>query len=205
MVLPNPVIGSQPWGAVLNARLDDLQSQIDQRPVQAGWQATDQGLLVWTYDVSAAVNSSALTAGVLAVARVVLRRAATISNLYMNVATGGVTLTAGQNFGALYDAAGTRVGVTADQSASWTSVGLKTMALTVPYNALAGYYWVAMLANGATPPSLSRGSIIAAVNAGAAGATLRYAQTGAGLTTAPASFVPAGLTASSLPWWMAVS
>lgn len=201
----NPVIGSSPWGGVLNTRLDDLQTQISQRPVQAAWTASDQGLLAWTYDVSAGLNSTILTAGVLNLARIVLRQGATVSNLLMDVATAGSGLTAAQNFGALYDAAGNRVGITADQSASWTSTGLKTMALTVPYVAAAGQYLIAMLSNGTTPPTLQRGAGLASVNAGTAGATLRYATQGAGLTTPPASFSPASMASNAIAWWMAVS
>lgn len=204
-MVTTPTIGQLAWGSPLNAALNDLQTQINQRPLQAGWEATDQGLLVWSFDISAAPNSTALTAGVLMMSRVVLRAPATITNLVINVASAGVTLTAAQNFGSLYDAAGNRIGITADQSAVWTSTGLKTMALTAPVPVAAGYYWVAMLSNGTTPPSLNRGSGVAAVNAGSAGATLRFAQTGAGLTTPPASFVPAALTGTSIAWWMAVS
>lgn len=204
-MVTTPTVGQLAWGGPLNSALNDLQNQINQRPVQVGWQASDQALLAWTFDIAAAPNTTALTAGVLMMSRVVLRAPATITNLVMNVGTAGVTLTAGQNFGALYDAAGVRQGITADQSANWTSTGLKTMPLTVPYVAPAGSYLIALLANGTTPPSPNRGSGIAAVNAGTAGATLRFAQTGAGLTSPPASFVPSGLTGTSLAWWMAVS
>lgn len=200
--LPNPTIGQDPWGATLNARLDNLQAQINTRPTVVDWSASDQGFIAWSYDPMVLFGATALANGVLTLARVAVRDSATVNNLAVNVQNAGVGLVAGQNFAALYNNAGTRIAVTADQSAVWNTTGNKIMPVTAPVAVTAGFYWIALLGNAATPMQPGRAGSTGAGSINTAGATLRFATTGAGLTTTPASFVPAGLTLSGTAWWL---
>src|SRR5262245_571827 len=198
MTLTFPTIGQDPWGAVLNA----LLTRIAGDPVP-----DDRGLITWAYPPTAVREQANPATGVLQVSRIQIRTAATITNLVTSVAVAGVTLTAGQNFMALYDSTGARVGVTADQTAAWGTAGNKTAALTVPYAAAAGFYWVAHLSNGTTAPQFLRtfNNPSGINNLGVTAATAFAATTGAGLTATPASFVPAALTLSLVTYFAAVS
>lgn len=157
----------------------------------------DQGLIAWSiapYDVNGQIQP---TGGVIQLVKVLIRTATTITNVIANVSTAGATLTASQCFAGLYDFTGTRQGVTADQSTSWNSTGLKTMALTTPYAAPAGSYWIALVSNGTTQPNFSGGTgtpalTAALVNVGATVSTARFATTGTAQTTLPSTITPSG-------------
>ncbi|QIE02565.1 collagen triple helix repeat-containing protein [Streptomyces phage BRock] len=112
----------------------------------------DIGYLAYSFDPLIADGSVGPVAGTIQLVRVVLRSPQTITNIVAHVGTAGGTLTSGQNFAGLYDATGARVALTADQTTAWGTTGAKTMALTAPYAAAAGYYYVAFLSNGTTPP-----------------------------------------------------
>jgi len=209
-MVTTPTHGQANWDIPLNAALNDLQDQININPVADGeWMPSDQSYVAWSIDPALAVNSSILTAGAMTLIRVAVRaKAATtvlVSNIEIGVGTAGVTLTAGQNFAALYNTAGTRLAVTADQSAVWTSTGHKTMALTVPQNLAAGYYWIGILPNGTTPPQLTRASSAASVNSKTTAATSRFGSFGAGQTATPASITPATITPVNIAFFGGIS
>lgn len=199
MTIIIPTIGQDPWGATLNGTLAKLSAEE---------QPDDHGCLAWAYPVSATQATAGFTAGVLHLTKVILRQAATITNVITGMNSGGVGLTAGQNFGALYDSTGTRVGVTADQTANWATAGAKIMPLTAPYVAAAGFYWVAFLSNAATStPTVPRTANNATTlnNLGTTAATSFSATSGAALTATPASFVPGALTPANTTFFAAVS
>lgn len=173
------------------------------------FQASDHAAKAWAYDPTMAVNSTVLTSGSVQMSKVILRAGATISTIYYNVSSAGVTLTAGQNFVGLYDAAGNQVGVSADQAANWTSTGQKTTALVTPAVLAAGSYCVAILSNGTTPPGLARATGQGTfVNFGLTTTTARYTSAGigwTGLTSLPASGNFANRALSSTPLWFAIA
>jgi hypothetical protein len=150
-----------------------------------------------------------LTAGVLYMARIKLPEDSTVTNLITSVTTGGSTLTAGQNFGALYTSTGTRIAITADQASSWTGAGAKTMALASgPYELTAGTYYAAVLANGTTPPTFLRGHGVSTstLNIGLTAPTGgRSLTSGAGQTSPPASVTLASASLDFKAWWFALS
>jgi hypothetical protein len=77
----------------------------------------DLGWLTWSIDPAVASSSSAPNgAGIMALTRVKLPTAATVTSICLYVATAGATLTSGQCFAGLFDSTGARVGVTADLS-----------------------------------------------------------------------------------------
>lgn len=171
------------------------------------WQAADHNFATWTYDVIQAAAGTAPAAGTLFLARVHLPVATIITNILLHVTAGGTGLTSGQNFAALYSAAGARLDVTADQTAAWTSPssGLKTMALSGgPTLRPAGDYYIAWWSTGTTPPSLLRISTVNA-NAGLSAPNLRSATADTGLTTTgPANF-GAQTALNNTAYWAALS
>jgi len=163
------------------------------------------GILAENYpNFFAATISGALTSGTIYVQRLALPGPITVTNILTGVATAGVTLTAAQNFAGLYDASGNQIGVTADQSGTWTSTGVKTMALTGgPFAVNQPFVFAAYLANGTTPPLFARGAGAGIgspiVNLGASGATMATASNGTLATALPGSLVYASNSAAGSP------
>jgi parallel beta-helix repeat protein len=180
----------------------------DHQHPRSSWSATDHGLVTWTMDVMVATASSVLpAAGTLYVCRVHVPAAAPVTNIVASVATAGSGLKSAACFAGLWNASsGALVGATADQSASWASVGLKTMALSGGAKQLAaGDYYIGLYANGTTLPAFARGNSQSGVllNAGLA-SNFRIASANTGVAGAP----PATLgtrTAASTAWWLALS
>lgn len=176
-------------------------------------QAEDQGpLLAWTFDPANVANGVQTSAGVLYTVKVTLRSAATISKLWVIVTTAGATLTADQNYLALYDSAGTRVGVTASQHTAFASAQVLGASLAASYAAAAGDYYVGILTNGTTQPTFLAGTVLnkgssSVGNAGMAAADgYRYAFSGSSQTSAPATITVGSLDPNlSATFWAAVS
>ncbi len=168
-----------------------------------------QGWLAWNYDPVLCSAASNLTTQTVAVAKVVLPVAITVTNIAFHLVNAGVSLTSGQSFVGLYDSTGARQAVSADQSTSWTSTGLKTVAMASSYAAAAGTYYVALLCNGTTPMGPARtnssGAIIA--NAGLSVANYRFGIAATGQTALPGSFTPSSMTAGTgaIGFWCAIS
>ncbi len=202
MAVTVPTHGMTPWSIPLNTVLNTLAS--------GRFQPNDHGMLNWSADPQNVVASASPAAGSVRMVKLPsLPLQYTITNLHCYIATAGVSLTAGQCFAGLYDAAGTRVGVTADQSANWTSSNVKTMALTAPYVAAANAsLWVALLFNGT---SVGFGTVASVsgfadmFNANLTTSTARFTIGPAGQTTLPASVTMASRTFSSQSQWVAVS
>jgi hypothetical protein len=167
------------------------------------------GYVEWNYDPVIGGTGTAPTSGTIYVMKVSAQSGGSVSNIVLTItSSAGVSLTAGQNFAALYDSTGARVGVTADQSGTWTSNGLKTMAFTGgPFTIRAGSdYYVALLSNGATTASFMRsGTNLTAPNANQANALQRFSTNGTGTS------LPSNLTLSSntgtgaATFWVALS
>lgn len=170
---------------------------------------SDHGLLAWSYDPILAFGSQGLVSGTPSFARVYLREPATITKVWCYLSVLGNGLVSAQNFLALVDAAGGRVGVTADQTSAWGSTGLKSADLVTPYQADAGAYWVELLSNATTStPSFARPAapFTGVANVNLTASASRFAAGPAGQTTPPGSITPANLTASSSGiFWVAVS
>lgn len=172
------------------------------------WLPADFGLLAWSADAELCASGSTLTLNTVTLHRVNLRYAAKVANVLAWITAGGSGQTAAQNFGGLYNSAGTKIAATADQTTPWTGTGLMTMALSGgPYNLDAGYYWVALLTNGGTSPTFLRiptPNSSAVPNMGNAAAAFRSATNGTG-TTLPSSITPASNAAAGQVWWVALS
>lgn len=175
------------------------------------WQSSDHNLVAWAYDPALSVNGgTALSgSGVLHLIKVILRYPATINNVLYQINTAASGLTSGENFVGIYDSTGTRRAVSADLSATWTSTGFYTTAMTASYSAPAGTYYIAFVVNGTTGPSLARMNGLAgassAINVGLTAANYRYATNGTGNTSLPASITLSSNAQDSIAWWAALS
>ncbi|MDN5274790.1 MAG: hypothetical protein JWP06_691 [Candidatus Saccharibacteria bacterium] len=168
----------------------------------------DQGLIAWDYDPAMIAANAAPPAGVILLAKISISANTTLTNILIYVGTIGASLTVNANYAALYNASGTLLSTTADQSSVWTTLGLKTMALTTPQSVTAGYYYLSVLANGTTIPQFGRASAAApnaAVNAGVTSANPRQASYGSGLTSMPSTITLTSSLTSNIVSWMAVN
>ena len=168
------------------------------------------GLVGWNFDPAAGISTNLLTSGVVYFMKLNAGASQTVNSVGIYVATGGATLTAGQNLVGLYgvNAAGTAATLlsgSADQSAGWTSSGAKVVALTTPQAVTAGStYYVAVMSNGTTPITLIRGAGTAIVNFNLATANSRFFQSAGGQTALPASVTLSGVTPTPAANWAAI-
>ena len=184
------------------------QGVITPAPMCGTFTPSDCGYVAWTYDpVLATSAGAALTTGTVYLVRVNIKTTAVVTNIVCDVTVLGATLTASQNWLALYSSTGTLIGQSTDQSGVWTSTGIKTAALTGgPFTLAPGFYWVMFLSNGTTPPGMLRAANFSSVsaNAGFTTGTARVAQNGTG-TVPPSPLVVGSNTLGQLSLWAALS
>jgi hypothetical protein len=120
----------------------------------------EAGALFMTMDPQLAAGTFKPTSGYIYVAKILAPRTTTVANVGMRVSTLGSGLTTNENLVGIYDSQGNLWARSADQSSTWASTGLKTMALTAQSGfslTLPGgagvFYWVAILSVGTTPPT----------------------------------------------------
>lgn len=170
---------------------------------------TDFGFISWNFDGSLfgfAGGSTTFTAGQAYLMLLPIRQSCTISNVWVNVSSAGSSMTTGQNFAGLFNSGGTLLSATADQSTTWQSGGMKSMALVTPQAVSPGYYYVGWYVNGSVLPKFYIGYTTQAGVAfnSAAGTPYRsILDTGRTLTTGFVS--PVTLTGLNTTWWVAVS
>lgn len=169
-----------------------------------------QGFVSWNYEpetvsaTGAAVNVS----GTIYLHKIYLPANKLVSNIALGVQTAGATLTAAQNLIAVYNSSGTRLGLTADQSTPWTTTGYKTAAVTSPFTTTAaGFYYVAILAVGTTPPAFYQAANAPSIlfNANLAAGTFRHATGGTAQTSLPTTITMGSTASSAFNIWVAVS
>lgn len=169
---------------------------------------TDRNMLAETYPAGLSTGSTAAaTAGRIEFVKIKIPVAISVTNILVQVVTVGNTLTAGQNFIALYNPANGLVGVSADQAAAWVGTGVKTAALAGgPFACVAGTYFIAFWYNGTTAPALMRAGTASSLgqNAGLATPQLYQGFADTGLTTTAPPTMGAQ-TAASTTWWAGLS
>lgn len=169
------------------------------------FQPVNHGVQAWVCDPALVLNSSLLTNGTVYLSKVHISEPFTSTKLYWWVTAAGVTPTAGQNFVGIYNSAGTRLATT-NVDADITSTGLKTTTITGQSLLAGGFYWVAMVFNAATAPTVARMTgltgLATAVNLGLTAGIYRFATNGVGQTSLPASITPGSNTATGFagPW-----
>lgn len=185
-----------------------------------GNQASDFGMVAQTFPIwgCAASGTILTTAGSVFGSAILVREKVAVSTLFANVTVAGATLTATNCWGLLYNANGTLLGQSADQTTPWQTAGLSSMALTATSTGAltlpAGLYWGAVVATGSTLPTFSRaamGSASASLasafyNLGAGAAVSRTGVLATSITTTPANITPASITQSTgLPLWFGIN
>lgn len=185
----------------LTSRVTTIEDNLD----TLDWQARDHGLKGWSQDPATATSGQASVSGTIYFIKIPVREATTITNVIVTITTVGATLTAGQNLVGLYNASGTKLAESADQSTSWTSggIGAKVIPLLTPQSVAAGFYYAAIMSNGTTPAQFMRGNSQSSsvVNLGS---TFRYVNT-TGNTSLPASFTPSSANTDNNARWAAFS
>ena len=167
--------------------------------------STDQGIAAWAYDPLFTSNSTTITGGTVYLAAVRVRSNVTITKAQYIVNTAATTPTAGQSFVGIYNFSGTLLNATNIDSNLGT--GLQTVTLSASQALSAGSYWVALVANAATPPAICRAGAqqLTALNAGLAASAYRFATNGTSQTSLPASITPASnSTSGAIAMWAAV-
>jgi hypothetical protein len=172
-------------------------------PDDRQWQPTDMGLLAWTHDPLAAAGTIASTSGSVYFMKIPIRRMTTVTNIVLTVTTAGSGLTAGQNLVGLYDSAGNRLAVSADQSTAFTTTGTKTIPLTTPLLVQPGYYYIAVMSNGTTPAALMY-TVVQSAAALNLNSSLRFLNI-TGQTSLPATFTPGTASTGTNARWAAIS
>jgi len=202
-------IGSLGWGAPVNSAFTSQDARITSIERQGSLTTAAMPFIAMNVDPALAGASATLTSGTVFMQRIDLTAAATISTIHQAVVTAGSGLTAAQNFVGLYNAAGTRLAVTADQSVAWTTTGEKNMALVAPVAVPAGTYYTAYLSNGTTPPMFIRTgvSVVAVdlVNHGLTTSTARWTTGPTVQTTLPVSITMASRVVTGTTYIAAVS
>jgi hypothetical protein len=169
------------------------------------FQPVNHGVAAWAFDPTLSFNSSLLTNGTVYLTKVHISEAVAAVSLYGWVTAVGVTPTAGQNEVGLYNSAGTLLAAT-NVDADISSTGLKTTTIASQSLTAGSFYWVAMVFNAGTAPTVARATgsagIATAVNMGLTSGTYRYATNGVGQTALPASITPGSNVATGFagPW-----
>jgi hypothetical protein len=168
-------------------------------------QPVDHGFQEWAFDPVVSTTGALAANGSVYLSRLPVRKAMTVSSIWWSVVTAGASPVGSQNWVGLYDSAGNRL-AQAGVDASISSTGPKQTAIT-PVTLSPGYVWAAFLFNGATAPTLARGSTFETTpNAGLATAALRFALNGTGRTTLAASIVPgSNTTNNAFTYWAALA
>ncbi|MFI8499446.1 hypothetical protein ACIGFK_13255 [Streptomyces sp. NPDC085524] len=161
---------------------------------------SDQGLIAWTYDPNEAghvtAQSSGGVAGRITLTRIPIREQITWSNIWLGLSGIDAGASLSNCYLGVYNAAGTRMGVTADISSSlMTGATAKALPLATPFVAAPGFYYIAMLLNGSwTTNALTfkaSGAGIS-VNANLTAPNLRYANMLTSQTSLPSSLTMSG-------------
>lgn len=140
----------------------------------------------WSLDPSmASTTGSAPATGTVTCARVWVPEDTPCSAIGVYILGTGTSIVDSQNYFALHNLDGTRLGVTAALLGSQLTTGSKSFALATPVDPIrAGEYVVKMLINGTTAPTFARGSTSAAVNMGGSSSNgWRYFTEDTGRTT----------------------
>jgi hypothetical protein len=166
---------------------------------------TIHGYKGWSYDPVNASGSATCGAGALYAARVSVPSPVSINSVVLFMQAAGVTLTSGQCFAGVWSAAnGALIGLTANQSTAWESVGTKAMALTGGPFTVTGDVYVGWWSNGTTQPKPLMAASGGQVNMGLSAPNFRFCFFDTGLTTtAPSPLGTATVNVQS--FWVAIA
>lgn len=160
-----------------------------------GFSPLDHGLIACDADpIISSSNYILASAGVVYLRKLKLAATSAISNVVLYVNAGGSVLS--NAYVAVFDEAGTRLGVSADVSTSLQNTGNKFLALTTPTQVVAAGTWVygGILVGAATTLPTFR-AFPQAIHGFAlsSGPQYRWGSSGSGLSAMPSSFAPSGV------------
>ncbi len=164
--------------------------------------------LTWNYDPQLFQGTAgANVSGTIYLHKMYLPQGQLVTGAALGIQTAGATLTAGQSLVALIDPSGSRVALSADQAASWVSTGLKLVNFASTFTTVtAGFYYVAILSVGTTPPAFYQqfNALSAFFNANTTAGNFKHCTDGTGQTSIPASITLASTSASAFNSWAAL-
>jgi hypothetical protein len=167
------------------------------------------GLIAYNYPYlfATGTGSAVTTAGRLYLAKVPLAAGTVVTNLWFSIATAAATPTTGQNFGGVFNSAGTLVATTADLTTTiGTNTGAIQAALTAPYTVPSGgNYYVGFFFNASTQPVLTcyTGQVTVTTSVANFGSATTFGNTAAkypfavSATTGNTTAMPATITMAS--------
>lgn len=175
-------------------------------PASYEFQPGDQSYVGWAYDPVMVSNNSQLTAGQPVLIKVKATRTTTVSNICLNVNTGGSGFSASASYAALYSVAGTRLGVTGDLATPLATTGAKSLPLLAS-TAVQGntFYYVYIVINASVMPFLNRAGNVGVLNQNLGPGTYRFATLGTGISTPPTTIDLGTSAALSTSYWAALS
>lgn len=160
----------------------------------------DLGFKAWSLRLEDTSTGIALPSGVLYAVKLFIRNPLRVDQINFNVLTAAVGAVVGQNRVGLYTKSGTLIAQSGDITTLFTTTGFAHAS--IPRTILRpGEYWVVLLSNATTPPTLLGSMVPAAIiNAGLTGANLRAGTVGTGNTSLPNSFNPGSLAPAQVIW-----
>lgn len=166
----------------------------------------DNNLLAWTGDPNDAghvtAQSNAGVAGRVTLVRMKFRHPILVSNIWLGLSGVDAGASLSNCFIGLYDSTGALRAVSADISSSLSSGAVaKPLAMTTPYQAAPGFYYVALLLNGTwTTNSFTLKATGAGIstNAGLSAGALRLSTLLTSQTSLPASITLANQATSTI-------
>lgn len=173
------------------------------------WAPEDNALLTANYDPALSTATPTTVAGTLYLAKLVIRRNMTITNLWWALQTLGSGASTG-SFCGLYSSAGTLLSGSADIAAKVVSPVTVPNSIFVPLTtpqavAAGSFVWAAILVNLATtqPGFHAADGLGIQPNVNLTAATYRFATNGTGITSLPGSITPASnAQGASFTFWV---
>lgn len=165
---------------------------------------SDYGLLAWNYDPQLGDGTNTLVSGTLCVVRVPVTRTMLVTNIHMDVSSGGATFTSSAV--ALHSEDTTKLSESASLNAVLNSSGNKTIPLAAAQTVPGGpgrYVLVSILVVASSMPQVYRmanlaGGWAAHINGSLASPGMRVSTGGTGLSAIPSTFTQTAAT--NCPW-----
>ena len=156
-------------------------------------------VLAWNFDPINANSSLLAVSGTIYLQRIDIQISTLVTGIDVSIGVQGATVTTG--YVGIYNAAGTRLGVSANQTTAWQTVGDKVIPLTAAVTLAPGTHFVAFLTQASTIPR-PRGGSPNQINIGLSAARLRASTILTGQSSLPSSLTLANAApnATLVPW-----
>lgn len=205
--------GTTSWDVPVNAAFIDQDERITENAADIAAlenPQTQNGVLAWNYDpVMSSGSTTPGSNGVLYMFKMRNKVPGIATNIVLGFQTGGSGFTVGQNFAGLYNSAGTLLSGTPDQSTNWANVGKIMCPLSSPVSLGSDTYYVGVLLNATTRPSMLRtvslSGVADLVNLNQSANQYNFSTFGTSLTALPSSVDMSARVSTFAAWWAALS